>query len=181
MNTERWLNESRDKDTYSPSHVQLQKHKQAGLVHLRLCIHLRLQQWHILLWHWGWTCKAAVWLINWASWSVLSRPRNVYLLTSTYKICKNAGGLWTENVCRLYLHRITSLVISWAYTWQSRTTKKPWWWFGVEAARFLLRSRPQIWWVTGAHPRLNGFFTYMSYSLQKTFVKIADQKRKSFM
>ena len=29
--------------------------------------------------------------------------------------------------CRLYLHRITSLVISWAYTWQLRTTQWPWW------------------------------------------------------
>ena len=41
--------------------------------HRCLCIHLRLQQLHILLWHWGWTCTAAAWLRHEACWSVLAQ------------------------------------------------------------------------------------------------------------
>ena len=48
---------------FTHNNIQLDKNKleQSALYHC-LCIHLRLQQSHILLWHWGWTCAAAVWL-----------------------------------------------------------------------------------------------------------------------
>ena len=105
-----------------------------------LCIHLRLQQWHILLWHWGWNCEAAAWLTISGNWSVAAiQQLNHKKLTIWFTFFWAVASCSSVFDCRRYLHRITYRVISWACTWQSRTTKKPWWWSWVVIPRFLPR------------------------------------------
>ena len=141
---------------HSQCHPQEWAHSWESALNHCLCIHLRLQQSHILLWHWGWTCAAAVWLKVCSSLKCRHATTDDRLTLTSWAL-SNMVKIWHISTCRLYLHRITSWVISWAYTWQVRPTKCPWWWFWMWAPGLLPRLVLQIWWVFGAHTRLNGF------------------------
>ena len=56
---------------------------------LRLCIHHRLQQSHIWLWHWGWIFMAAAWLKDMALWSVQIVMNFNNIPTFENKICQD--------------------------------------------------------------------------------------------
>ena len=47
--------------------------------------------------------------------------------------------------CRLYLHRITSTVISWAYFWQNRSTLNLWWWSHLHGTHWVFWHLSSWW------------------------------------